>query len=1001
MQRLSGIVVLLLVVGMVPHSSVAQIPPLRTDETDIRSVREWIDAGAYHVARQKLEKIFRHSDEHGQDRDVLYLLVKSSFQDQDYEQTYQWSGEFVSDYPNDPQFEMALFIQGVSAYQTHRLKEALTLLERFLNEAHDNSQRGAACFWHAMTELDGGNWSQAEDDMQQCYHDSSSQAYRDFILLGWALSLERRGEYSLSADRLEELLSGYPQSDVRTDAQIRLASVSLRRGNIDRTLRELEKTKPQYDQQRQEYLLLQAEANMQLGRYSDARSAYGEFSRQFPESPFIRQALYGLGWARLKANDYPGAQRVFDSLSRGGKDSLAFASMYKSGILLLLQGKLMNALSTFDTLTAVSPYDQDAAQAYYQMGLIQYRGKHYREARRDFQLAARLFPGSTLRPYAYHMLGESNIAIGDFANAQHAFLQVKKLSNDPDILVPSLFRQTIALYHLGRFKSSVESSTEFLQKFQADPFVPQAYLWKGEALFQDYRFDEAERAYGEAIKRLSKDSKRADASYGLAWSLFEQKKYAQAATAFERFTTEFPDDQRILEASLRKADAYLSMGQYDKANALYTSLASERSSGRQAEYASFQLAITYVQRGDADRGVEELKKFLQRYPNSIYSEVAQFDIAWTFFSLEEYQKALDEFRTLLRLYTGSQLLPRVLLNTGDAFYNQKQYDSARVYYRRVVNEFSSSLLVTDALSGLQYTYEAEGRPAAAAEEIEKVIKEKPAGASGEELLLKKGDILFGQGDFAGAIHEYQRLLGMKPTNDVKAKALNQLGRAYELENNPQRAITFYEQILSNLPETDVAPAATLALGSAHMKVHRYGQAVDVFRDFERRYPESPLLPEVRYQVGTALKNLPNADAAIDQFIALIQKHPDNVFADRSRMRLAEIYRGRKKYQPAIDTLTSVVMHRSDDLAAEALLMIGDTYFDMKKIKDAMQAYTDVTRQYTDFPRSIDQAKLGLGKAYEQQRDKKRARTMYEEVAASSTDPALKKEAGERLRRIRR
>ena len=74
---------------------------------------------------------------------------------------------------------------------------------------------------------------------------------------------------------------------------------------------------------------------------------------------------------------------------------------------------------------------------------------------------------------------------------------------------------------------------------------------------------------------------------------------------------------------------------------------------------------------------------------------------------------------------------------------------------------------------------------------------------------------------------------------------------------------------------------------------------------------------------------------------------------------------------------------------------------VKKIKDAMQAYTDITRQYTDYPRYIDRAKLGLAKAYEQQHDRKRARAIYQEVASSSQDPALKKQAEDRLRKGRR
>lgn len=959
-----------------------------------------MDAGSYHVARQKLAEILRRSSFTEQNRDVLFWLVKSAFKDQEYEEAYQWASEFMLEYPNDARRVTVLYVQGVSAYQTRRLDAAVSSLGAFLKEGGDHPQRGVGCFWHAMAELDRGDTVAAQDDIHRCYDDPSARAYRDYILMGWALSLERRGDLDGAAERLERLLSDYPQSDLGTDARLRLASISLRQGRLARTLEMLGRTSPSYGSQQQEYLLLEAETNVRLGRYQAARDAYEKFTSRFSNSPHARKARYGLGWSLVKLGNLAGAQNVFDSLGRGN-DSLAYASLYQSGILSLLRGRMSDALTNLDTLTSLSPYDRDAVSAYYQMGMIQYRSKHYREARRDFLLAARLFPGSDLRASSFRMLGESNMAMGDFSNAQYAFAQVRHLSAPPEILAPSLFQEGVALYHLGRFKTCGERFDEYLQKFPRDKRAAEGYVWRAEALYQDSRFADAERSYTEALRLFPDNPKKTEAAYGYAWALFEQKKFSQAASAFDRFTKAYPNDGHYLDAMLRKADSYFAVGEYDKSAALYASLGAERGNSRQIEYAAFQLAMSYVQRGESERGIEQLRSFLTRYPSSIYAEVVQFNIGWTYFSKERYELAVTEFQKLLRQYGDSQLLPRVLFNLGDAYYNLKQYDSARVYYQRVIKEFPSSLLVADALSGLQYTYAAQGKPEGALAEIEKVMREKPAGAPGEELILKKGDILFGQGDFAGAIGEYQRVVTMKPTQSVKAKALYQLGRAYEQEGNPLRGASFYEQVLSDAPDSEVVPRATLALGLAHMKAKHYGQAVDVLKGFDRRYPDSPLLTEAQYQLGVALASLPDKNAASDAFQLVIRQHPADLFADRSRLRMAQIDGDRKKNGTAIDTLTAIVNRRNDDIAGEALLMIGDNYLAMKRTKDAMQAYADVIRQYTDFPLVVERARLGEGECYERLRDKKRARSAYESVASSAVDPAVRKEAEARLGRLGR
>jgi len=976
-----------------------QIPPLKTADLTGEAT-DWMEAGAYHVAIQKLAEILRASSFTEQNRDVLFWLVQSSFKDQQYEEAYQWGTEFLQENPNDVRRVGVLFMQGVSAYHTRRLDDATRSLGEYLKEGGDHPERGAGCFWHAMAELDKGDTAAAQNDIQRCMDDPSSRTYRDYILMGWALSLERRGNLDEAADRLDRLLSEYPQSELATDARLRIASISLRQGRLARTLKMLDETSPSLPSQHQEYLLLRAEANLRLGRYSAAHDAYEEFTSKYEDSPYERNARYGLAWSLVKLHDYSTAQIVFDSLSTG-KDSLAFASMYQSGILSLLRGKMSTALTTLDSLTSLSPYDRDAVSAYYQMGMIEYRSKHYREARRYFQLAARLFPESNLRAAAYRMLGESNMAIGDFSNAQYAFGQVRHLNAQAELLAPSLFQEGVSLYHLGRFRTCEERFKEFLDQYPGNPRAGEAYVWRGEALYQDSRFPEAERSYSDALRLFPKNPRQAQASYGYAWSLFEEKRFSPAADAFERFSKSYPNDAHTLDAKLRKADCYFATGEYDKAEGLYASLATEKASSRQVEYAAFQLAMSYIQRGESDRGIGQLRDFLGRYPSSMYAEIVQFNIGWTYFSREQYTDAVTELKTVLRKYGDSQILPRVLFNLGDAYYNLKQYDSARVYYQRVIKEYPSSLLVADALSGLQYTYEAEGKPAGALAEIEKVIRDKPAGAPEEELLLKKGDILFGQGDFAGAIGEYQRVLAMKTAPLVKGKALYQLGRSYEQEDNPLRAISFYEQVPTEAPGTDIIPQAALALGLAHLKAKHYARAADALKDFGRRFPDSPLLAEAQYQLGTALSNTADKEGAAAQFGLLIRDHPGDIFADRSRLRIAQIDHDRKKNQAAIDTLSGVVNRRSDDIAAEALLMIGDNYLSMKRTKDALQAYEDVIRQYTEFPRIVERARLGEGECYEKLHDTQRARSTYEGIRTAAVDPGVRKEAEDRLRRIRR
>lgn len=992
---------LLMLLSGMRASLCAQVvgPADTTSATMYERAQRWMEAGSFHVARIELEKLVRRELSHETKRDVLVLLTKADFADREFEEAYQRSSEVLLANPSDPELTELQFMNGVSAFHSGRSTSAIQSLTAYIDHQPPNPKFGEALYWRAMSRLDLGDQAGTQSDLERAYNSPAAGTERDYALMGFALSLERQKEYTKSAERLEQVLSEYPNSKLRTDAQIRLASVSLRLNRPRRAVDVLNETKPRYSAQREEYLLLRAEAEFRLSLFDRAQESYRKFVDEFQNSPNARKARFGLAWSKLKRGDSAGARAEFDSLATG-KDSLAFAAMYESGVLSLLEGNTNTALSRFDSLVEHTPYDSYADKAYYQMGLIKYRAQLFREARHNFQLAARLYPDSPLRVDAFHMMGQACMSLRDFSNAQYAFAQVRKLNGSGIVLANAMFQEGVALYHLGRFRTCGERFNEFLQKFPKDQRVPEALVWKGETLYQDGKFDDAEQAYADALKVLPDSPKREDATYGYAWTLFEQKKFSQAATAFDRFTTSYANSGRALEASLRKADCYFFIGQYEKSSALYEALASAKTDDKNIEYAAFQLAMSYIERGESDRGIGYLRSFLTAHPSSIYAEVVQFNIGWTYFSKERYPEAIAEFHLLEKKFPESQLMPRVLFNTGDAFFNTKSYDSALVYYQRVIKEYPSSPIVSDALAGVQYTYQAQGKPQRALEEIDTVLAKKLEGISPEELYARKGDILFEQGNFYGAIKEYGRLLSMNPSPSVKAKTRFQLGRAYELQNESALAIQFYQGILKEFPESDVAPTAALALGMTQIKTKQYKGAVTNLRFLCEHYPESPLVTEARYQLGIALLNIPDLEQAFVEFRSVISSSPDNIFSDRSRLQIARLHQERHEYAISFDTLNNLLTRHNDEIAIEALLMIGENYALQKKYREALQSYNDIIQQYAEFPLQIEKARYGLGLTYEKMKDRKQAKIQYQAIVKSPVDPAMKKEAEQRLKKLK-
>lgn len=1002
---------LLVIIAIILNFAYAQHPLIEQKSAQLSVIdeaRQLNDAGLFQKAQWLLEDYLRTLPQSENRIEALLLLVQSFIEQEKYEDAYQISEELFHQKVSGNQYLTTLFYHGLAAYHSARFKTAVKSFTELIKSDSKNIFTGLAYYWKAASEYELDNLNEAESDIKNAFELLNSNSLtrksigKDDALFMWGRIHEKQNSINLAIEQLLRLTADYPSSKLITDARIRLAALYIRAQRYGSAIGQLNSITPLTSKQKNEWLLFQAEAEYYIGSYKNAQKYYTELLRNFPFGIYSRQARYGLAWSYLKANDYVNAVKEFRIISTGS-DSLAQNALYQIGTISMLTDSTAAAVEAFEKLIEKFPYDDYADNAYYQIGMIRYRAGQYHDARRQFQIASRLFPQSEIRAEAYRMLGEASLRVGDISNAQFAFAQVQKYSASDTLTAVALFQEGIALYHLGRFSSSIEKFTEFIRKFFKHQLIAEAHLWRGEALYQAGKFEEAEIAFSTAINNLSsKHPKRNDALYGLSWSLFEQKKFKQAITAFDRFINETQNSNLVIEASLRKADCYFFLREYDKASQIYSSLADEKKDPRLAEYAAFQLGLSFIQRGDIKRGIEHLRRFLIRFPNSLFVEVAQFNIGWAFFSNEQFDLAIDEFNLFEKNYSESQLMPRVLLNKGDAFYNLAKYDSARIYYERVIKEYPKSLLRPDAINGLQFTYQAQGKSAEALAALDAIISEQSEASGTDELLLQKGDILFGQGSFGQAAIEYLKILNLQTNQTIRAKALYQLGRSFEFENNHKKAIEYFERVFTEFPESEHAPSSLLAMGYLYQKLKQWRESLTPFKNIAERYPNSNLIWEAQYNIGISLLNLKETANARKEFDKIIAQAPANdFFAHRSRLQIARMLQSQKKYNASNDTLTIIITRLSDDIAAEALLLMGENYLLLKRPKDALEAFNQVVEGFPQYPALLERALLGAGECYERLNDRTRAREAYQQIVNNPVDMNVKKDAEERLRRLRR
>jgi TolA-binding protein len=669
-----------------------------------------------------------------------------------------------------------------------------------------------------------------------------------------------------------------------------------------------------------------------------------------------------------------------------------------------MRGDTAGALGTFESLVDRLPYESFSDNANYQIGRIFYRRANYDSARHYLLITARQFPESEVRADAYYLLGESYSALNDPNNAQYAFSRARKVGATGDLYEHSLYREGVMLYRVGRFRSAIDRLREYVAEHQKGTQLADATFWLGEALYQDRTYDEAERYYNAYLEKFKSDRWRQDALYGLAWSRFQQKDFKGAALAFNDFIKANPNSRLAIEATIRLADSYRLMGNYQQAIDTYESIGKLAGKGARDEEARFQLARVFLQMDEIDRAVATFRQLLKDYPSSSYRDVYAFNIGSIYHEKGMDSLAIAELVPFPAHYQASQYAPEALYIVGSSYYNLEAYDSALVYYRRILDEYPTSAMIPEALDAIKFSLNGLGRGIEAVAIIDSFQIRNPNRIPADSLNFRKAMIILDQGDFNGAIPLLAKLAEDYPQSPLAPEAMVQIGHAYDNLQKPDSALIAYRNTIEHYPTSAAAGSALVEVATIKLNASEWSEAADAFTQYLAQYHDSERVNEARYGVATAKLAMSDTAAALEQLETVLDSgdtKEEDLFLDKSRITAARIYAARGRADRAIDLLASVVARRMDDVAAEALLYRSELLMKGNDLSTALAELRRLTTDFSSFTEYAEPGMLLMGRVYEDLTNYAAARDTYTQLIAQTQDPAIKKEAEGRIKKLKK
>jgi tetratricopeptide (TPR) repeat protein len=549
--------------------------------------------------------------------------------------------------------------------------------------------------------------------------------------------------------------------------------------------------------------------------------------------------------------------------------------------------------------------------------------------------------------------------------------------------------QPNSYFYFGRYIESLlaldqyqNAELEILRQIDKQPTHMQLYVTLGNVRERQFRPDEAEDAYRQAIANIPPDI---SVISNLGNAFTRLAKYDMAIEAFEKGSRLIGNEQ-IFAYSL--ADLYNRKGDTAKMIKYYI-ISSENSPNQLERYK------TYFQRKlDSDEDLEEMRRQLfikmQDNPdNLIYPELLE----WVYIEKGDYERAFRQARSIDRKNNEGGFRVK---NIGEIAYQAGDYDTAiRAFEYVAQNKSINNSLYVEAkrsllkakrnsiTSDFNYT---ESELDTLQNEYESFIDEFGINTITQNLIKEYADFLaLYRNDLNAASIVLNDLIKLESINVyVKANAKLALADYYLMQGDIWESTLLYSQVEKDFKEEYMGEVARFKNAQLYYYAGNFAWAQEQF------------------DILKAATSRLIANDAIDMSVFIM----DNMGLDTTDIPLkifseAELLTLQNKYDEAFSKLDSInTLYPEHSLADDILYQKAKLFVRLKDYDKAISLYQKV---YTDYPEEIraDNAIYLLAQLYENQlQNPDEAMVLYEKLFIDFSNSSFAVEARKRYRILR-
>jgi len=749
---------------------------------------------------------------------------------------------------------------------------------------------------------------------------------------------------------LDEAMKRFPQSPLSPALQFRTAEVLQRQNRLADAQARFERVAEANpnDPWADDALQRAAQSALDRGDPAAARRLAGQFAARFPESPLKPDVR--LTEARAAAKE--------------GKHEAAVAIL-KSLLDLRLDATKSPATTLRPELTQAARYE--LALSYRALG---------QSALADTILSG-LAQGSNgpVTGDAQFLIGQSHLEAGRYAESVSPLEAYLATNPRGDVAEFALAHLAMARLGLGQLDLAWKALDGLAERFPASrALAPTRLRWAEAALAAhqaqraaaQFRLvvDVAARASGPPDGSGGKSngpmepSLRIRALFGLGKSLWEMGKPAEAAASFARALDLAPNGPAAPEVALAQARALEAGKRSDAALKVYSVILERFAKSEQAYQAALAQARLFAQRGRHDEAALTFERLIGDQPArdslqaaGVAPDALLSEWGWLLLDSAKHAEADRVFARLLKEFPGSP-------HAADARFNLAESANQVRNYPEVVRLLTPLATIKPvdgkgaARRGPAQIQAPSQTGASEPAEIESLRRLLPAA------LYRLGRTQVTLKDWSAAAVTLDRLLTEFPDNPYRREAKYLRSEAAFRNGDAGTAEKGFAALLDEHPSANdpagLIPAVRLKRIQCWVAMKRWNDALHAAQALRNDLSTTdPSIAELDYTRGQALLGLGQLDQARAAFQAVLDVRKEGELAAQAQLMRGETYFHQDRFHEALrDFLKVDILHDSPRWQAAALLEAGKVYERLDQWADAAETYERLLSKFPTEPSAV-------------------------------------------------